>query len=185
MKSPNHGGKFSKSDPRLIIIHYTAGTTLAGAVSWLCNRDARASAHLVIDTDGKVEQLVDFDTIAWHAGRSEYSTPGRIYKGLNKHSIGIELVNPGPLDVDQESGKAITSFSKEYKGARIEFEGDTWAAYPEVQLESALQFCLTLRKICPKIAKVLGHSDIAPGRKIDPGPAFPMRAFQAAFEGRE
>lgn len=179
-ESPNQSAGFS---PELILIHYTAGSTTAGAVSWLCNPQAGVSAHLVIGRDGEVVQLVPFNRRAWHAGASEYQ--GR--RRCNGFAVGIELVNVGPLkviDSDPVTWKSVWGalikdpadvFHEDYKSP--------WQEYPEVQLQAALAACLALKAEYP-IRDVVGHSDVAPGRKIDPGPAFPMRSFRDAVMGR-
>ena len=92
-ESPNHSGKFAASGPDSIIIHFTAGSSAESTVRTLCNPRYKASAHLVVGHDGSVTQLVPFDTIAWHAGRSSYG--GR--DGFNQFSIGIEIDNAGRL----------------------------------------------------------------------------------------
>ncbi|HIJ83554.1 MAG TPA: N-acetylmuramoyl-L-alanine amidase, partial [Magnetococcales bacterium] len=88
--SPNHSDGMS---PLYLVLHYTAGSSLDGAVSWLTNPKAKASAHLVIGRGGEVVQLVRFDKKAWHAGVSLW---GKL-KNMNNFSIGIELVNQGKL----------------------------------------------------------------------------------------
>jgi N-acetylmuramoyl-L-alanine amidase len=85
--SPNISGKFKTGLLDTIVIHYTAGSSRESSVSTLINPGSKASAHLVIGRDGKITQLVPFDTIAWHAGNSSYK--GRV--GLNSYSIGIEI----------------------------------------------------------------------------------------------
>lgn len=80
-KSPNISGNFSNSELDTIIIHYTAGRTAQGSVNTLCNPQRKASAHLVIGQDNQIFQLVDFQTIAWHAGISSYN--GK--HGFNKY----------------------------------------------------------------------------------------------------
>lgn len=87
MKSPNHGGFIT---PVFIVMHYTAGYTAESAVSTLCKTDG-ASAHVVIDRDGSITQLVPFNVKAWHAGPSQYQG----HDWLNNCSIGIELVGIG------------------------------------------------------------------------------------------
>ncbi len=79
--------------PIFLVKHYTAGTTLDGAVSWFKKPEAKASAHFVIDRSGRVVQMVELNKCEWHAGQSTW---GNI-KGLNRHSIGIELVNADKL----------------------------------------------------------------------------------------
>lgn len=69
VSTPNMGGKVQ---PLYLIMHYTAGPTAEGAISWLANPAAKASAHLVIDRDGTVTQMVGFDRVAWHAGKSRW-----------------------------------------------------------------------------------------------------------------
>ncbi len=91
-QSPNHSGVI---DPSIIVMHHTGGWPNGeGSVSWLCNPDAQASAHLVINDVGKVTQLVPFNIKAWHAGSSTSSYMGQ---SPNSISIGIELANPGRL----------------------------------------------------------------------------------------
>ena len=88
--TPNQGGVVR---PLYLIMHYTAGTSASGAISWLANPEAKASAHLVVDTNGAVTQMVRFNRVAWHAGRSNWGD----LEGMNQFSIGIELVNAGKL----------------------------------------------------------------------------------------
>jgi len=134
--SPNHGRGIS---PRLIVIHYTGDNSCEGALSWLVNSrgDEAVSAHLVIDKDGTVYQLLPFHTAAWHAGRSEWNGES----GVNSFSIGIENVGVG----------------------------GTW---PAEQIEANRAVIAALYAAYP-IEDVVGHSDVAPGRKPDPGPNFP------------
>lgn len=87
--------------PIYLIIHYTAGTSLSGAVSWFQSPEAKASAHLIIDRDGAVVQMVAFNRRAWHAGKSRWGN----LEGMNGYSIGVELVNAGVLEkITQGSG---------------------------------------------------------------------------------
>ena len=79
--------------PDNLIIHFTEGQSLDGAVSWLTNPVSQVSAHVVIGRDGQIAQTVPFNIIAWHAGVSSWQ--GR--KQMNKYSIGIELDNAGML----------------------------------------------------------------------------------------
>jgi N-acetylmuramoyl-L-alanine amidase len=88
--TPNKGGTLK---PRYLIMHYTAGASAKSSVEWLTNRQAKASAHLVIAADGSISQLLPFNVVAWHAGVSSWKE----LSGLNQHSIGIELDNPGRL----------------------------------------------------------------------------------------
>ena len=86
--SPNHSGEIT---PKFIVMHYTAGWSAEGSITWLTNKESKVSAHLVIARDGTITQLVPFNKKAWHAGPSVYDG----YKNLNSHSIGIALDNAG------------------------------------------------------------------------------------------
>jgi N-acetyl-anhydromuramyl-L-alanine amidase AmpD len=120
-----------------VVIHYTGDNSLTGALSWLCAKQSGVSAHLVIDKDGRVFQLVPFDKAAWHAGVSEYE--GR--SGVNSFSIGIENVGIG----------------------------DVW---PGAQVEAIRDILSAISKAYP-IEDIVGHEDVAPGRKHVPRPRFP------------
>jgi len=127
----------------MLVIHYTGMTSGGAAIERLCDPDARVSAHYVIEEDGALHRLVREEDRAWHAGVSEWG--GRPL--LNDCSIGIEMVNPG-----HEWG---------------------YRDFPEAQmhaLETLADGILKRWTIPPE--RVLGHSDIAPRRKEDPGERF-------------
>ncbi|WP_320042531.1 N-acetylmuramoyl-L-alanine amidase [uncultured Desulfobacter sp.] len=183
VRSPNQSSGTIK--PRFLVMHYTAGASASSSVSWLTNRDAKASAHLVIGRDGSITQLVDFNRKAWHAGRSAW----RGIQGLNSHSIGIELDNPGILKGAHGSWR--TSWGRPVPDTEVFILSDGfgnssvgWHTYTEIQLEVAREVSLALVRHYD-IEEVVGHEDIAPGRKKDPGPAFPMTAFQSLIIGRD
>ena len=173
-ESPNHSGPFSSGQPDTIIIHYTAGSSGESSIRTLCDPNSKASAHIVIDKDGAITQLVPFDTIAWHAGRSNYK--GRT--GFNKYSIGIEIDNAGPLT---KAGTEYSSwFGRRYPEAdvieAVHRNGATsafWHRYEEEQISSVQALCESLVDTY-QISAILGHEEIAPKRKQDPGPAFPL-----------
>lgn len=180
-ESPNRSGVLK---PAYLVIHYTAGPSASSSINWLSKAEARASAHLVIGRDGSITQLVPFNRIAWHAGTSRWE--GLV--GMNSHSIGIELDNAGILTRQGESWKAW--FGGEYgendvveAAHKHESQVRAWHGYTEKQIGSALEVGrLLVRRY--KLKGVVGHDDIAPGRKKDPGPAFPMESFRAAIMGR-
>lgn len=133
--SPDHGGEIT---PRLIVIHYTATHGLDSPLGWLTKKDdVPVSAHLIIDKDGTVYQLVPFNVEAWHAGVSEYNGE----RSVNRFSVGIENVSTG----------------------------DYW---PAAQVEANRAVIEALFAAYP-IEDVVGHEDVAPGRKPDPGPRYP------------
>lgn len=178
-RSPNHGGSFDQNALDTIIIHYTAGSSRNSAVRTLKKKSTKASAHLVVGRDRKITQLIPFDTIAWHAGRSSYKDK----TGLNKYSIGIEIDNAGPL---QKSGdKYYSWFGKAYSEEEVikavhrhENEAKYWHRYSEWQMNAVREICLLLIEEYPSIRFILGHEEVSPNRKIDPGPAFFLDQFR-------
>ncbi len=101
MSCPKNTEKFTAGLPDTVVIHYTAGRDAESSAKFLCS-EVKASAHLVIGRDGKIIQLVPFNTISWHAGVSAYGAR----QGLNKYSIGIELDNAGILQKTGNEYKA-------------------------------------------------------------------------------
>ena len=145
--SPNFDRKKrSKNSIKIIVIHYTGMQSERESIIRLCNPKSKASSHFLISQNGKVYRLVQDNRIAWHAGKSCWGK----YKNLNKNSIGIELVN---------------------KGHRFGYTN-----YKKKQISSLIKICKSLiKKYKIKKKNVVGHSDIAPLRKIDPGEKFPWK----------
>jgi len=165
--------------PDTIIVHYTAGTSGESSARWLADPTSKVSAHVVIDRSGRIYQIVPFNKIAWHAGQSAYG--GRT--GFNDFSIGIELDNAGYLD--RQNNEYISPYGKRYPEdevlwAKHHNERFTrfWHTYTEAQLLVCRDLCLALIQGYPEITQILGHDEISPGRKQDPGPAFPMEHFR-------
>jgi N-acetylmuramoyl-L-alanine amidase len=177
----NAGGALT---PEFLVMHFTAGTNARSAVDWLCNPASRASAHLVIGRDGSVTQLVPFNRQAWHAGRSRWL--GRY--GLNRFSLGIELDNAGMLTGG--TGQWHTAWGttvEDTDAVELPHKHDGivrgWHVYTPAQLDVAREVAgLIVAEY--GILDIIGHDDIAPGRKFDPGPAFPMESFREAVLGR-
>lgn len=181
VRSPNHGGTLQ---PRYLIMHYTAGGSAESSISHLATKGAGASAHLVVARDGTITQLVPFDRVAWHAGASRWDG----LSGLNSHSIGIELDNAGPLDGGPGAWRSW--FKRHYPDEEVVVAAHRhggvergWHDYTEVQIDAALNVSKLLFERF-RLLDVLGHDDIAPERKQDPGPAFPMQHFRARLVGR-
>ena len=148
--SPNFNRKKRPNNSiKIIVIHYTGMQSERESIANLCSSKSKVSSHFVINQNGKTYRLVQDNQIAWHAGKSCW----RKYKNLNKNSIGIELVNKG-----HQFG--YTNFKKK-------------------QISSLIKICKSLQKKY-KIKKrnVIGHSDIAPLRKIDPGEKFPWKQLE-------
>ncbi|PWJ44185.1 N-acetylmuramoyl-L-alanine amidase [Sediminitomix flava] len=161
--------------PSSIILHYTAGRDALSSAKYLCKENIKASAHLVIGRKGEVIQLVPFNTISWHAGKSSYK--GR--NGFNNFSIGIEIDNAGPLEPIGQSYSAW--FGKKYPATAVvkathrnEKVERYWHNYTEKQIDTVEKICELLLATYPSIKEILGHEEISPGRKQDPGPAFPL-----------
>jgi N-acetylmuramoyl-L-alanine amidase len=160
--------------PIFIIVHYTAMENCDKAVKRLTDAASQASAHLIIGRDGNIIQLAPFNKVAWHAGKSRW----RNYENLNNYSIGIELDNAGWLN--KSMGKYYSWFGKEYPGEQVYvYKGKEkrirkfWHKYTEVQLAVTRKVIAAL-SAAYDIQEVLRHSDVSPGRKTDPGPAFPF-----------
>ena len=145
--SPNFSGKKRSNNAiKIIIIHYTGMQSERESLNKLTDPKSKVSSHYVINQKGKIFRLVNDNQIAWHAGKSCWGK----YKNLNKNSIGIELVNKG-----HQFG--YTNFKKK-------------------QLSSLIKICkILIKKYKIKKRNIVGHSDISPLRKIDPGEKFPWK----------
>src|SRR3990167_4747950 len=187
-RSPNSGGALVK--PTLLVIHYTAsgGATGKGDADFFLRPQAKASAHFVVGRSGDIAQVVECNRRAWHAGVSSWKGRGN----CNDFSIGIEVDNWGWL-----SKKASGTFTS-YTGAVIPADEvvesrhknkgcpyQYWEEYPYEQIQSVIALAKAILAAYPSITDIVGHEDIAPGRKIDPGPAFPWTHFSAQVEGNE
>ena len=152
--SPSHDARPENGPIDILLLHYTGMPTAAAALDRMCDPSARVSAHYCIDEDGTVYRLVPEDRRAWHAGVSSWAGTTNV----NGRSIGIELVNPG-----HEFG---------------------YRAYPEPQMKALITLAgeLCARHRIPP-ARVLGHSDVAPLRKLDPGELFDWSGLAAAGIG--
>ncbi len=179
--SPNLGGNV---DARYLVMHFTAGRSAESSIRWLSNPAASASAHLVIGRDGSITQLIPFNRIAWHAGKSSWDG----LTGLNRYSLGIELDNPGRLERSGSRWRAWFGgeFADDEVIEAVHKNGTQkfgWLTYSAAQIDAAVEVsCLLMQKY--QLQEVLGHDDISPGRKLDPGPAFPMREFRSLLQGR-
>ena len=145
-KSPNFNERIENQQLRYLILHYTAMESCQDALERMCKKKNKVSAHFLISKKGEIFYLVNQNKIAWHAGKSYWKN----IKNLNSRSIGIEIDNSGH-HVNNED-------------------------YHHLQIKSLCELIKKLIKeynINPK--NILGHSDIAPFRKIDPGENFPWK----------
>lgn len=181
-RSPNQSGALN---PTYLIMHFTAGSSAESSIAHLLKKSAKASAHLVIGRDGAITQLVPFNKVAWHAGVSRWHN----IVGLNRHSIGIELDNAGKLKKQGDQWRSW--FGRGYADEEVLVEAHKhedvasgWQTYTEAQLLAATEAAQAIFGRYG-LSDVLGHDDIAPNRKTDPGPAFPMDSFRASVVGRD
>lgn len=168
-------GVFKPNKLDTIVAHFTAGSNLSGAYNTLIDPKVKACAHLIVDRDCTIYQLVPFNKETWHAGESKW----RDRTFLNQYSIGVEIVNEGPLTpVNSDLFKSVwgkTYHSNEVMRAvhRNEKIPRFWQLYTPEQID----VCREIFKVLVEeygIKHILGHEEISPGRKIDPGPAFPL-----------
>jgi N-acetylmuramoyl-L-alanine amidase len=144
--SPNFGPRPNGVRPDMIVLHYTGMETGAAAEARLCDPASEVSSHYLVHEDGRIVQMVRESDRAWHAGKSSW----RGVTDINSRSVGIEIVNPG-----HEFG---------------------YREFPEAQILAVIELCRGIAHrhgVRPDM--VLGHSDVAPGRKVDPGEKFPWR----------
>jgi N-acetylmuramoyl-L-alanine amidase len=141
--SPNFGTRGKDQAITALILHYTGMSDAVKACDWLCNEDSEVSCHYLVDEQGGVVQMVDEAARAWHAGISSWHRDDDI----NSASIGIEIQNPG------------------------HFQG--YPDFPLVQMLAVAALCKDIvARHSISAQRVLAHSDVAPGRKVDPGEKF-------------
>ena len=143
-----------RAPPDMLVLHYTGMQTAEAAIARLCDPEARVSAHYVVDEDGSILRLVPEERRAWHAGRGGWQGE----TDCNAASIGVEIVNPG-----HEFG---------------------YRDFPEAQIAAVLELVADIRgRWTIPDARIIGHSDLAPDRKQDPGERFPWKRLAAAGHG--
>jgi N-acetylmuramoyl-L-alanine amidase len=153
--SPNFSRKSRRNrDIKLIVIHYTGMQSKIASIKRLLSPRHKVSCHYLIDRKGQVLRMVDENKVAWHAGKSKWKN----FNNLNKNSIGIELVN---------------------KGHELGYE-----RFTNSQINELIKLCLNLKKKFKiKNSNILGHSDISPMRKQDPGEKFPWKKLKKSKLG--
>jgi N-acetylmuramoyl-L-alanine amidase len=141
--APNREPRRNGREPDLLLLHYTGMESADAALDWLTREESKVSCHYLVDEDGNITQMVREGERAWHAGQSLWAGE----TDINSCAIGIEIHNPGH-DIGYRD-------------------------FPEAQMSAVEDLCLDIlarRNIRPE--RVLAHSDIAPGRKRDPGEKF-------------
>ncbi len=153
-RSPNEAPRARPDRIDMLVLHYTGMESARGALERLCDPESKVSAHWLVEEDGSLWRLVCEERRAAHAGQSFWAGES----GLNDVSIGVEIVNPG-----HDWG---------------------YRPFPAAQMAALIELCreiLGRRQIPPD--RVLGHSDIAPDRKKDPGELFDWPALARAGIG--
>lgn len=154
LTSPNFDERPAGAPIDMLVLHYTGMESAAAALERLCDPATKVSAHYIIDEDGQVTALVDEGKRAWHAGVASW----RGEADINGRSIGIELANPG-----HEFG---------------------YRDFPDVQMRALEKLAAAILKRHPIPPRnVVGHADVAPARKTDPGERFDWRRLAAAGIG--
>ena len=182
-KANAHGGAIN---PKYLIIHYTAGGSGRGTANYFSAKTTKTSAHFVVDRDGFIIQQLLCNVKGHHAGKSAWKG----LTGLNSYSIGIEIANWGKLEKGPGGYKSYTGVMIPDDNvilARHKNGGgeEGWEVFPADQFDSVVEAAKAIVEHygIPE-ENVLGHDDIAPNRKIDPGPAFNMEQFKAKVYGR-
>lgn len=180
IKAPIPGGAVM-AIRRFLVIHFTAGASAASSIGWWRQLGNGVCAHFVIERDGTIYQTRPCNRTAGHAGSSKWKDPktGITYHGLNSCSLGIELANGGHSFPEKFSALRPTYARHKHGGPTRE-----WETYPQAQIDA----CEELSKALVNrynLDDVVGHEDIAPNRKSDPGPAFPMHELRkvCGFKG--
>lgn len=155
LPSPNHGPREPGTTVDMLVLHYTGMRTARAALDRMTDPAAEVSAHYCVEEDGRVLRLVEESRRAWHAGISWWR--GRT--DVNNRSIGVEIVNPG-----HEFG---------------------YRPFPDAQMAAVEVLCRDILARHPAIAPrdVVGHADVAPWRKEDPGELFDWPRLAAAGVG--
>ncbi|WP_298291538.1 N-acetylmuramoyl-L-alanine amidase [uncultured Litoreibacter sp.] len=186
-ETPNKSGTLKGNAPKYVIIHYTAGGSAKGAVNVFNNPAHKASAHIVLGHDGAITQMARFNEKCWHAGKSRWHG----ISGLNSHSVGIEIANWGWLKGGAGNWRSWTGTrvnDSRVIEARHRNDGVRrgWEIYDEAQIDACVEMVRAIAEaygLGPQ--HILGHDDISPGRKQDPGPAWDMDRFRSLVFGRD
>jgi N-acetylmuramoyl-L-alanine amidase len=154
IQAPSPNFDARTAPPDMIVLHYTGMPTAEAALAKMCDPEAKVSAHYMVEEDGRIFSLVPEERRAWHAGKS-------FWKGetdINAVSVGIEVVNPG-----HEFG---------------------YRSYPDAQIDALIDLIADVRSrwTIPD-ARILGHADVAPDRKEDPGELFPWKRLAEQGHG--
>jgi len=154
IEAPSPNFDVRKTPPDILVLHYTGMPTGEEALARLRDPEARVSSHYLVEEDGRIFRLVPEERRAWHAGASSW----RGQRDVNGASVGIEIVNPG-----HEFG---------------------YRRFPQAQIDAVIALVSDVRgRWSIEDGSIVGHSDIAPTRKEDPGELFPWKKLAQAGHG--
>lgn len=174
IRKPLNGGAAMRVR-RFLVMHFTSGASAQSSIDWWKNPAAQgACAHFIIDRDGTLYQCRPCNVTAGHAGKSQWTFNGRTFTGLNSCSIGIEFANAGDSTNLTLKWSKLPSLLAKHKNGGPKKE---WERYTPEQIETGKQLAAVLCKRY-NLDQIIGHDDIAPTRKVDPGPAFPMQEIR-------
>ena len=152
--SPNHGERKDGRRPDMLTLHYTGMPDEAQALQWLCNPVSEVSAHYVVFENGHVAQLVPEARRAWHAGKSSWAGESRHQLPLDRHRDRQPRTRRRTAAVRRNADQRVIRLCRDIV--------ERWSIPPD---------------------RVLAHSDVAPGRKMDPGERFPWERLHHAGVG--
>lgn len=171
---------------RCVVLHFTAGATAQSSINYWKEPEQRGidlGAHIIIDRDGRIIQCRPFNETISHAGKSRWVDPntGRKYTSCNGFSIGIELANAGNDDrvikiASKLPGYTGTVQAKHRNGGATQ----TWEAFPNAQVAACHSVVKQLVKRY-NLDDVTSHDAVAPERKSDVGPAFPLQQLRESL----
>lgn len=183
-RGANSCGGFLR-DATVIVCHDTAAVRPGSSVEWFANPECTVSAHVVVERDGTATQMVPFDQVAYHAGQSSWG--GR--SGVNGFGIGIEIMNPGMMErrgdeavLVYPDGRIVARFPiSECREVNTPEHGHGWCLpYTPEQIATVQEICLALVKAYPSLREIVTHWLIAPRRKVDTTPLFPLADLRTA-----
>jgi N-acetylmuramoyl-L-alanine amidase len=154
IEAPSPNFEARTAPPEILVLHYTGMKTGPEALDRLRDPDAKVSSHYMVEEDGRIFRLVPEERRAWHAGVSYWKGQ----RNINGVSIGVEIVNPG-----HEFG---------------------YRPFPDAQIAAVIALCADIRsRWTIDDGMIVGHSDVAPARKDDPGELFPWKRLAEAGHG--
>jgi N-acetylmuramoyl-L-alanine amidase len=180
--SPNHSARRPGVRVDTVLLHHTATATDEAALTWMCERKSKVSAHYVVGVSGRVYRLVPESRTAWHAGLGRLPWEEVRPYDFNHRSIGVELVNPGD---------GVTPFAEAQYRALSELLPDIVRRLGTHASIWPLGDVMTARRVRQPnpgeeqgTVYILGHRDVAPGRKTDPADNFDWSRVREALQGR-